>query len=85
MVDGQAARPRDLFIRRGAETQAVGRVGGAAEAVFSRRGAHLAGPLRTCRARACRGGGWGVGTALARDHVRFYTHILESQSSFLEC
>ena len=82
VVDRQAAWPKDIFILRGAGAQFVGRAGGEDGAVCSRRGAFLAGPLRARRGLAVLGGGWGVGTAFTRDHVRFYIHNLEPQSPF---
>ena len=56
VVDGQAARPKDIFILCGAGGQFVGRAGGEEGAVCSRRGALLAGPLRARRRLAVSGG-----------------------------
>ena len=61
VVDGQAARPKDLYILRGAGAQFVGRAGGEDGAVFDGPGEVFAAPLRALRCLAISGGVGGLG------------------------
>ena len=74
VVDGQAARPKDLYILRGAGAQFVGRAGGEDGAVFDSPGGLFANPLRARRCLAISGwvGGLGPrshGTMSASIHI----------------
>ena len=76
VVDGQAARPKDLYILRGAGAQFVGRAGGEDGAVFDSPGGLFANPLRARRCLAILGGGWGLTRTLDR---RIVSHIVCTQ------
>ena len=85
VVDGQAARPKDLYILRGAGAQFMGRAGGedvGGRGRLQQARSNFSGSASRSSWSGRLGGGWGVGTASPRDHVRFYIHNLESQSPF---
>ena len=65
VVDGQPARPRDLFILCGAGGQVVGRAGEEDGDVFDSRGGLFAAPLRASRGRPVPGG---VGVLAPHSH-----------------